>query len=146
MKKFLFGLVLVTSISSFADELPTNFGEFSLFCQTWTSQNSESKTEAFDKFSISEENDDGIRYVSFKNSKEAFPCVEEANGLTCEGEAYQVLDYQLLEDTTEDQKFKAIVQLNYNNLGSNYIHGTGIVPKMKWYHLTKKVELNCAWE
>jgi hypothetical protein len=130
MKKTLLVITLFTTFLSHAanKDLPKNFSDLDLFCSTWDNFKSDSKEQSLEKFSISKADQDGIRTVSFNNSKQDYSCYEDQDILVCGGFAYQVNDDQLLADTDDSQKFEVRVDLDLAKHRSDLIEGTGTVP------------------
>jgi plasmid rolling circle replication initiator protein Rep len=130
IKTLITGMTLLLSISSFADyrELPRNLDDLKMNCDTFDNYDSDEMEQSLEKFSISTADENGIREVSFNNSKQSYACSMNNVGLLCEGQAYQVNDDQLLEDTDDSQKFEVSIQLDYRKHRSDLIEGIGKVP------------------
>lgn len=129
---FKTALILLSSIVSVSlhaasQGKPTDVDQYYLSCGTERSFDGDTLEAAIEKFGISEKKD-GVRYLRLGNSKESYPCVETAAGLNCSGYAYQLEEDQDLNDVTEDQKFMAVVKLDYSRFDGAYFQGDGFVP------------------
>jgi hypothetical protein len=143
MKMLIVGMLLLSCVNTYASyrDLPVNFDQLSMYCSTWDEFDSDSMERSLEKFSISSLSD-GIRVVRFNNSKESFACEESSTGLKCEGFAYQVNDDQYLEETTEEQKFKVVLSLDYSRHRGDLIEGVGVVPS-GMFGFNKSRDLYC---
>ncbi|MFT6632848.1 MAG: hypothetical protein ACJAS4_002813 [Bacteriovoracaceae bacterium] len=130
IKTLITGMTLLLSISSFAEyrELPINLDDLKMNCDTFDNYDSDDMEQSLEKFTISPADESGVREVSFNNSKQNYVCSRNNVGLLCEGEAYQVNDDQLLEDTDDSQKFEVSIQLDYSKHRGDLIEGVGKVP------------------
>ena len=135
MKNFVISTTISTILSSIAaisataaaKELPEDYAERELFCSTWDAQDSDSKWAALEKFSISAETPEGIRFVKSANSNVASSCKKTRKGLECKGHAYAIPDDMLLEDMQAQDAFEFKVTLDYSELRSNLVLGKGKV-------------------